>query len=376
MANDTGSSYWFIPGVEPVTPAPVTPPPTTEPVSPFEKYLIALENLQPAVELFPSSTQQPSAPVFTPMAAPAAVQVSPASKFGPVTRSGYAMAPVDPMSYYSTPEPVQQSAPNPNASRRWTDFKTPTPDLSNAGTLTPESTQGGAATSTQESQSTPSFLDQPSTLDTIDENYRLTDEGWINTIANPNFKEPRVVPNPPRVGLPPVPPGMIEPVFDADNWQWLDRRIKAPTNPVTPAPPKQDENVKGVTPEEESQMIGNQTPNVPGGQGETVTPGKEGAIDRPYTVIEDIIRTVRNEVPKAPTYEFKDYVRPTYTGTTRKPGEVIPFKMPTEVPIPGRRTAELLAPGYFKDVNYDPEQILAAAMRVLRGRGAGRSLME
>ena len=49
--------------------------------------------------------------------------------------------------------------------------------------------------------------------------------------------------------------------------------------------------------------------------------------------------------------------------------------MPTEVPIPPRRAAELLAPGYFQDVNYDPDEILAAAMKVIRGRSAGRSLM-
>jgi hypothetical protein len=61
---------------------------------------------------------------------------------------------------------------------------------------------------------------------------------------------------------------------------------------------------------------------------------------------------------------------------TNRPSIIRPFNMPTEVPIPARRTVERLAPGYFQDVNYDPDEILAAAMRVLRGRGAGRSLME
>jgi hypothetical protein len=37
---------------------------------------------------------------------------------------------------------------------------------------------------------------------------------------------------------------------------------------------------------------------------------------------------------------------------------------------------ETMPSRYFRDINYDPEEILAAAMRVLRGRGAGRSLME
>ena len=61
---------------------------------------------------------------------------------------------------------------------------------------------------------------------------------------------------------------------------------------------------------------------------------------------------------------------------TNRQSIIRPFNMPTEVPIPARRTVERLAPGYFQDVNYDPDEILAAAMRVLRGRGAGRSLME
>ncbi len=49
--------------------------------------------------------------------------------------------------------------------------------------------------------------------------------------------------------------------------------------------------------------------------------------------------------------------------------------MPTEVPIPARRTVERLAPGYFQDVNYDPDEILAAAMRSMGGRQARRSIL-
>lgn len=47
---------------------------------------------------------------------------------------------------------------------------------------------------------------------------------------------------------------------------------------------------------------------------------------------------------------------------------------PTTVPIPSRR-ADLLGSPYMGYVNYDPDEILAAAMKVMRGRGAGRSLM-
>jgi hypothetical protein len=68
----------------------VYPPATsTEPVSPFEKYLMDLENLQPPVGFTPGSYQGPSTPSFTPTAAPTAVRVSsPASLSNPSTLGG------------------------------------------------------------------------------------------------------------------------------------------------------------------------------------------------------------------------------------------------------------------------------------------------
>jgi len=47
---------------------------------------------------------------------------------------------------------------------------------------------------------------------------------------------------------------------------------------------------------------------------------------------------------------------------------------PTTVPIPARRMQEALNP-YNGYINYDPDEILAAAMKVMRGRSAGRSMM-
>ena len=49
--------------------------------------------------------------------------------------------------------------------------------------------------------------------------------------------------------------------------------------------------------------------------------------------------------------------------------------MPTEVPIATRKMIEFLSPGYFKDINYDPDEILAAAMRSMSGRQARRSIL-
>jgi len=47
---------------------------------------------------------------------------------------------------------------------------------------------------------------------------------------------------------------------------------------------------------------------------------------------------------------------------------------PTTVPIPARRMQEALNP-YNGYINYDPDEILAAAMRVINGRMAGRSML-
>ena len=304
------------------------PPSQQLEISPFERYLIALENLQAPVDFEAGSYQGPSVPDFTPMAAPAAVRVTPPIQFGPVTASEYAQPPVDPMSYYSDP------------------------DLSNPQTLNQEQLNPVAQ---QLGTSATTIMDPSTGLP-------------IEVISNPNFVEPRVLPNPPRIGLPPIPPGMLDPVMDYDQWKYVDRYILKPDKPTTP---KEDENVKELTPEEVEQLLGGQTPLPPVPPQEDVprlnpeappTPGLP-TIVRPRPVV---------SVPK-PNLNLTEL--PNTTTPVRNPGRVIPFKMPTEVPIPPRRAAELLAPGYSQDINYDPDEILAAAMRVIRGRSAGRSLM-
>lgn len=85
-------------------------PPTTptNPDSQFERYLAGIKDLQAPV----SSPSKPYTPTFTPMAAPPAVRVTPPTQFGPVTASGYAQPPVDPMSYYSNPSTASLSNPS------------------------------------------------------------------------------------------------------------------------------------------------------------------------------------------------------------------------------------------------------------------------
>jgi hypothetical protein len=52
-----------------------------------------------------------------------------------------------------------------------------------------------------------------------------------------------------------------------------------------------------------------------------------------------------------------------------------PLIEPTTIPVATRRMIEAISPGYFKDINYDPEEILAAAMRSMGGRQARRSIL-
>lgn len=90
--------------------APPTPPADTD--SQFGSYLAGIKDLQAPVSRPASSSNQPYTPTFTPMAAPPAVRVSPPANFGPVTASGYAQPPVDPMSYYSNPSTASLSNPS------------------------------------------------------------------------------------------------------------------------------------------------------------------------------------------------------------------------------------------------------------------------
>jgi hypothetical protein len=52
-----------------------------------------------------------------------------------------------------------------------------------------------------------------------------------------------------------------------------------------------------------------------------------------------------------------------------------PLIEPTTIPVATRRMIESISPGYFKDINYDPDEILAAAMRSMGGRQARRSIL-
>jgi hypothetical protein len=97
------------------------------------------------------------------------------------------------------------------------------------------------------------------------------------------------------------------------------------------------------------------------------------------TLIQAPSRTPVIPLPPLPQEPIQDLARPPIV--PQKPNVSILPKYnqpdlvePTTVPIPARR-ADVLGSPYMGYVNYDPDEILAAAMKVMRGRSAGRSMM-
>ena len=264
----------------------------------------------------------------------------PTPKFGPVTRSGYAQPPVDPLSYYSTPEPTPAPTPYTGGPTRWTEVYRPPVDLSNIQTFTPAPNP----VSTPTLQPTPSPVSQQPTYSSEGE------DSGISLITNENMdryiKEGRMDLQGPSEPTPvnPLPETSIPKAEDVDTNTFTG----IVTNPVQGGEKPyyiEDTGVAG-----------------PAIESKPITPGLI-PLDKPQITFQTAT-TLPTSTARVPV-----------TATNRQ-SIIRPFNMPTEVPIPARRTVERLAPGYFQDVNYDPDEILAAAMRVLRGRGAGRSLME
>jgi hypothetical protein len=94
-----------------------------------------------------------------------------------------------------------------------------------------------------------------------------------------------------------------------------------------------------------------------------ITPGLV-PLDKPQITFPIVTPTVVTTTPE----------RVPVTPTNRQP-IVRPLIEPTTIPVATRRMIEAISPGYFKDINYDPEEILAAAMRSMGGRQARRSIL-
>ena len=316
MANDTGSNYFFIPGGE--TPAPpVTPPPAiNEPISPFEKYLIALENLQPPVELNLPSSQEPTpTPVYSnqvirrPTALPS-FQVTQNPSLGPIPNVVYG---------YDIPKAV--SAYEPDLSNPSTidqpSFVTPTqPPTQGVET-------GGGGEPTESVEVGDGLI--------TDENKNKYLTEYKMDLQGPNVRP--TVTSPPEVVAPPeveAPPSIFTPT-------------PVVTTPVTPTPTVTVPEVK--------------IPDI---------------VEPPKTTF-PIATVPENPVVPKPVVPTTPAIVPV-TPINRQP-IVRPLVEPTTIPIATRKMIESLSPGYFKDINYDPDEILAAAMRSMGGRQARRSIL-
>jgi len=310
---------------------------------------MALENLQAPVEFTPSSYQEPSAPAFTPMVAPAAVRVSPASKFGPVTPSGYAQPPVDPLSYYSPPEPPPEPTPYTGGPTRWWEINLPALDLSNIQTFTPVSSPDPEPTSPPVSQQ-PTYSsegeDSGTSLITDENRERYIREGGMN-LQGPS--EPTPVNPLPETSLPKV---------EDVNTNIFSGVV---TNPVQGGEKPyyiEDTGVAG-----------------PAIESKPITPGLI-PLDKPQFTLQPTTSfpstTTRNPIVLPGTSVFSRPV--TTTALPELPVNPVPVN-PVPVNPELTRNMETMPGRYFRDINYDPEEILAAAMRSMGGRMARRSIL-
>jgi len=298
MATDTGSNYWLIGGGE--TPA----PPTT---------------LPPEISAL----------------------------FGPVTASGYAQPPVDPLSYYSPEPQVEASTYAPGAPTRWTDVYRPTTDVQTAP-VTP-------------------------------------DLSSVNTF-NPLPQEP-VMPAEPEPAAPPTAYEQVaaeEPEVSVLP-DWIkEYYLKYGKMPIYTPGTRGDSYVREdgaiVTPEGTTNIL-------PPGQAPTITLPPESVTTTPAPQTQVITqqpvfeeRVTVTTPPKAPEFEFQEPA-PTRNpivlpGTSVLSRPVITTPLP-DLPVNPvlTRNRETIPSRYFRDINYDPEEILAAAMRSMGGRMARRSIL-
>lgn len=332
MATDTGSNYWLIGGGG-ESPAPPSTP--------------------------------PAAPVF-----------------GPVTASGYAIAPVDPLSYYNpapiTPEPPSYTGaptkwyevyrPTPESSPTPPIIDVPTRDLSNVGSFTPLPEQptvgsGGGGGSSQPATPSPSG--------------QGTQTPYSADEVFPGFEGLRL--GDPVPGMPGTRVG--DPLIDdaGNQWDWRTGTwTLVNTGGGTPGgPPYKNEDGATV---------------YPGGVSLVSPPERIPTITLPSTAVTS---TPTSQPPAGPQFEDRVTItKPTFPefqftepdpsrqpitlpstsvisrtiGTT--PAPTLPT-VPTEITrkTPAYRTG-------FQYINYDPEEILAAAMRSMGGSRARQSIAE
>ena len=273
---------------------------------------------------------------------PVDLSTPPAPKFGPVTASGYAIPPVDPLSYYSTPEPTPEPTPYTGGPTRWTEVYRPPVDLSNIQTFTPAPTP--VSQPTPQPTPTPAPAPQEATYSSEGE------DSGISLISPENrdryIREGTMDLQQPPVStvVNPLPETSIPKVEDVDT-NIFSGVVTTP--------------VQG---EEKPYYVENT--GVPGTvEAKPPTPGLV-PLDKPQITFPIVTTPVTQTAPtrvQAIPYQGKPVTNPLIE--------------PTTIPVATRRMIEAISPGYFKDINYDPEEILAAAMRSMGGRQARRSIL-
>lgn len=140
-----------------------------------------------------------------------------------------------------------------------------------------------------------------------------------------------------------------------------------------------DIKVEQLTPKETEELLGTQTPTESQSTpGVVVTPGTEIQKEvSQYVPARVIIDPIKYDPFPISEFQFTEPARTTTSVPTATPGvPVVSTLRPTTIESPMRRAVERLAPGIFRDINYDPELILEAAMRSLGPRYAKQSLLE
>jgi len=322
----------------------------------------------------------PPAPSF---AAPPAVRFQPAP--APITPSGYAEMPVDPMSYYeglTAPElsnvqtftrpRVEQTAFGPVTSSGYAEpMPSPEsyyggdiqPELSNVSTVTrqpvqqpaapasPKQTGGGGQAKTQSTATKDEFPDYPG--------YKLGD----------------LVPNMGGIRVGDYFENNLGQVY---NWR---------TGEWSPAPTPPEGGVEELTPEQVTNLLEGQTPTT--STGTTGAPGTGSPT--PGTSTPDLLPTSPTVVPQftitPPTYfepEKPDGYFPidrTSQPSTPRPVRGIdytPLNPLRTVPLPQRATDNFVPEPYNTPnyIQYDPDEILAAAMRAIGNQRIRQSIVD
>ena len=273
---------------------------------------------------------------------PVDLSTPPAPKFGPVTASGYAIPPVDPLSYYSTPEPTPEPTPYTGGPTRWTEVYRPPVDLSNIQTFTPAPTP--VSQPTPQPTPTPAPAPQEATYSSEGEDSGIS-------LISPENRDRYIREGTMDLQQPPV-STVVNPL------------------PETSIPKVEDVDTNIFSGVVTTPVQGGEKPyyventGVPGTvEAKPPTPGLV-PLDKPQITFPIVTTPVTQTAPtrvQAIPYQGKPVTNPLIE--------------PTTIPVATRRMIEAISPGYFKDINYDPEEILAAAMRSMGGRQARRSIL-